>query len=109
MKWKIWPCIASVARADAVTGLRQEQHFGEKLQKTSDERREAVMQTAVALLITGNVNKKAMDCQTMHEDQESSGYVNKILRMGSWHCTSLGRHCRFPNKRTMLLGEDRLT
>lgn len=88
VKWKIWPCIASVARADAVTGLRQEQHFGEKLQDTWDERREAVMQTAV-LLITGNVNKKGMYCQTTHEQQESSGYVSKILRMDSQHCTSL--------------------
>lgn len=41
------------------------------------------MQTAVALLITGNVNKKAVDCQTTQEHQESSGHVNKILWMGS--------------------------
>lgn len=59
-KWKTWTCIASVARTDTMTGHRQE-HFGQELQKTWDERWEAVMQTAVAQLITGNVNKTALD------------------------------------------------
>lgn len=47
------------------------------------------MEAAVALLLTGNVNKKTMDCETAHEHQESSGYLNKILRMGSQYCTHL--------------------
>jgi len=73
VKRQTGPCIASVARADAVTDLRQEQYFGEKFQETWGERGGAVMQTAVALLITDNVNKKAMDCQT-----KASG----VLRVG---------------------------
>lgn len=88
-KWKIWSCIASVAWTDTVTGQRQEQHFGQELHETWDERWEAVMQTAVAQLITGNVNKTALDCWTTLRQQEPSGYVNKILRVGSQHYTSL--------------------
>jgi len=34
VKRQTGPCIASVARADAVTDLRQEQYFGEKFQET---------------------------------------------------------------------------
>lgn len=47
------------------------------------------MQTAVAVLVTGKVNKKSPDCHTTYERQESSRHVNKAHRMGSQYYTYL--------------------
>lgn len=63
MKWKIWPWIASVAKADPVSGQRLE-HFGEQLQKSWDEGRQAAMQT-----VCRSTDKR--QCK-----QESQGLIN---------------------------------